>query len=74
MICCLCNGEIERKYTPDGKMYWDKGNNPYPVKGKSKYNSKRCCDKCNMEKVIPARIALANTQRYIQMMNKGDRK
>lgn len=42
--CCLCHQKF--------KGY---GNNPYPLvtdKGA------RCCDKCNYEKVIPARIAL----------------
>lgn len=41
-ICCLC-GE---KYT-----HW--GNNPWPL---AKDANDICCDKCNAEKVIPARI------------------
>ena len=42
--CCLCGGEYTR---------W--GNNPYPLCNKDDYSS-RCCDKCDTEKVIPARI------------------
>lgn len=34
------------------KEYSGWGNNAEPV------NSGRCCDKCNTEKVIPARLAL----------------
>ena len=38
--CCIC-----------GETYEGYGNNPFPVKDYGK-----CCDKCNLEKVIPARI------------------
>lgn len=38
--CCICGKEI-RGY----------GNNPYPVK-----NYGKCCDKCNIEVVIPERL------------------
>ena len=41
--CSLCGGP----YT-----HW--GNNPYPLKD----ISERCCDKCNHEKVLPARMNL----------------
>ena len=37
--CCLCGGEFEGY-----------GNNPAPLK-----DSGECCDRCNAEKVIPAR-------------------
>ena len=41
MKCCLCEKEILIVGT------WRDGNNAMPLaKG-------RCCDKCNMEKVIP---------------------
>ena len=50
MKCCLCKKEIEKLYTPNGEMYWDKGNNAFPLK------SGRCCDECNNNKVIPARL------------------
>ena len=47
MKCCICGEEI--------KGY---GNNPWPV-GYDVYSEEdRCCDKCNFEYVIPARIAL----------------
>lgn len=41
-VCCIC-----------GKEFTGWGNNPYPV---VKTEDARCCDKCNDEKVIPARI------------------
>ena len=41
--CCIC-----------GKVFKGWGNNPYPV---VKDEDARCCDDCNMEFVIPARIA-----------------
>jgi hypothetical protein len=44
MKCSICNNEIEIKGT------WKSGNNAYPI------NDGRCCDKCNSEKVIPARF------------------
>lgn len=50
MKCCLCDGEIEKKFTPEGKIYWDEGNNAQPLK------EGRCCDLCNNTKVFPARL------------------
>jgi hypothetical protein len=41
--CCLCGGG-----------YTFTGNNPYPV---SKNPNDKCCDTCNSDKVIPARLA-----------------
>lgn len=38
--CCIC-----------GKVFIGWGNNPYPIK-----KDGVCCDSCNHEKVIPARI------------------
>ena len=38
--CCLCGGEFEGY-----------GNDPTPLK-----ESGECCDRCNAEKVIPARF------------------
>lgn len=43
MKCCLCGKEIT-----------DFGNNPWPLRNDV---DDRCCDDCNMEKVIPARLA-----------------
>ena len=40
-ICCIC-----------GKEFEGYGNNPYPLK-----NEGECCDKCNTNFVIPARLA-----------------
>jgi len=50
MKCSICNEEIKKQYTPEGKMYWDQGNNAEPV------NEGRCCNDCNMSVVIPVRI------------------
>lgn len=41
-ICCIC-----------GKPFTGWGNNPYPV---VKTDGAECCDECNLEKVVPARI------------------
>ena len=38
--CCIC-----------GKFFVGYGNNPYPVK-----ESGVCCNECNANKVIPARL------------------
>lgn len=41
--CCLC-----------GNTFAGSGNNPWPL---SKTLGERCCDECNAQKVIPARIS-----------------
>lgn len=46
-VCCIC-----------GKEFEGYGNNPWPI-GNDVYSEEdRCCDKCNLDYVIPARIAL----------------
>lgn len=55
MKCCICKKDIEMKYTPDGELYWDKGNNPYPV---TDALESRCCDSCNQSVVVPLRLSL----------------
>ena len=50
MKCCICKKEIEKQYTPKGKIYWDQGHNAEPVK------IGRCCNNCNKTVVIPARL------------------
>ena len=57
MKCCLCGKEIEKKYSPDGKLVWDQGNNAQPLK------NGRCCDKCDMTKVIPTRLRMIQEAR-----------
>lgn len=42
MRCCIC-----------GKTFKGFGNNPYPVKTNPE---DRCCDTCNWDFVIPARL------------------
>ena len=44
MKCCICGKKVEG---------W--GNSPWPV---STEKEARCCDKCNMDKVIPARMKM----------------
>lgn len=39
--CCFCGGEY---------IHW--GNNPEPIG----HWPERCCDPCNLERVIPARL------------------
>lgn len=53
MQCSICYKEIPKQYTPEGVMYWDKGNNAEPV-----VKEGRCCDECNNTVVIPARMGL----------------
>lgn len=45
MKCCLCNKEIPIE--PNG---WSEGNNAQPLR------EGRCCNACNIMKVIPARL------------------
>lgn len=44
--CCICGKEVEQF-----------GNNPYPLCDKDDYDS-RCCNECDQDKVIPARIMM----------------
>lgn len=44
MKCCFCNRVIKKVGN------WDQGNNAEPL-----YPG-RCCDSCNNERVIPARL------------------
>ena len=52
--CSICSGYIEPLKDEDGIVVWEHGNNAQPV------NDGRCCDKCNWETVIPARIYESN--------------
>lgn len=45
--------------------YTGRGNNPYPLRRK-----RRCCDDCNTNKVMPARInKLLSSQQQNMMVN-----
>lgn len=46
--CCICGKECENQW----------GNNPYPL---SKNENDRCCDECNMQYVIAARMLHLNS-------------
>jgi len=48
--CVICKGSIEPDKTPDGKVYWEGGNNAEPVA------DGRCCNKCDNTVVLPARF------------------
>ena len=51
MKCSICKKEIVKE--PNG---WDSGNNAWPI------NDGRCCNDCNLTKVIPARLARDNNR------------
>ena len=53
MNCSLCNNEIDKQYTAEGVMFWDKGHNPQPVLPDA---NARCCSTCNDTVVILARV------------------
>ena len=46
MKCCLCKEEIGK-----ANSAWVSGNNAWPLS-----DDGRCCDKCNIMLVMPARI------------------
>jgi len=48
--CCLCG----KKMKPGE---W--GNNPEPIKP---YSEGTCCDECNLDKVLPARLKALNDE------------
>jgi hypothetical protein len=48
--CSICKGDIEQQRNEEGVVYWAAGHNAAPV------NDGRCCDTCNAEIVIPARL------------------
>ena len=52
MKCVICSSKIEPHYNSKGKVIWTEGHNPEPITSHG-----RCCDKCNSDIVIPARIA-----------------
>lgn len=49
--CCIC-----------GKIFKGWGNDPWPVKEEG-----QCCDKCNLDKVLPARL-----QRLVEKENNSE--
>lgn len=54
MECSICKEEIP------SRGGWDQGNNAEPV------NDGRCCDDCDWNVVIPARIAEMRKVQYIK--------
>ena len=65
--CVFCGRFLCSLASRNGKHYirLDEGNNPSPVKERG-----RCCDKCNLEVVIPHRIRLLN--RLSKVERSGD--
>ena len=59
MKCAICECEIEKKFTPDGVMYWDKGEDGWPVV------DGRVCGICYHDYVIPRRLGLIYEQDYM---------
>ena len=53
MKCCLCNDEIKKEPISG----WAQGNNAEPVK------IGRCCNICNLTKVLPARLKRFKNQK-----------
>ena len=60
IICCICNDIIKPLMSNDvpPQIIWDKGNNAEPVK------TGRCCDKCNLTEVLPARLQSINKEEF----------
>ena len=56
MECAICKEEIP------SRGGWDQGNNAEPV------NDGRCCDDCNWNVVIPARMNIL----YLEELTHGD--
>ena len=50
MNCSICRDEIQ----PQPVSGWDEGHNPWPIQDKG-----RCCEECNSELVVPARLTMA---------------
>ncbi len=56
MNCDICGNPIDIHYDKKGEAYWTEGHNARPVV------NGRCCDRCNAEVVIPARIKKYNEE------------
>jgi len=50
MNCSICKNTIQ----PQPVSGWDKGHNPWPLR-----DSGRCCEECNSELIVPARLTIA---------------
>tara|TARA_R100001443_G_scaffold7067_1_gene16220 strand:+ start:2136 stop:2339 length:204 start_codon:yes stop_codon:yes gene_type:complete len=48
--CCICSKYIEPLRNAKGEIVWEYGHNADPVK------EGRCCEQCNFEAVLPARM------------------
>ena len=53
--CCICNKPVDENLAPDGTVYWNQGNNPWPYK-----TDGVCCDACNWRWVVPLRMSMHN--------------
>jgi hypothetical protein len=55
--CGLCSGYIEPLRSPTtGEVVWEGGHNALPIA------DTRCCNECNVHRVIPARIDQLNSR------------
>jgi hypothetical protein len=53
--CVICKGSIEPDKTPDGQVYWEGGHSAQPIA------DGRCCNNCNDNVVLTARLKQTNT-------------
>ena len=51
MMCIICRGPIEPHVNAEGVIYWTEGHSAEPI------GEGRCCNRCNADIVLPARIA-----------------
>lgn len=58
--CSICGGHIHLHRDENGKVYWEHGHNAQPI------TNGRCCDTCNRDVVIPARINRIRQRRPIR--------
>ena len=62
MVCCICQESIKPKYLGKDKggedYYWYEGENPEPIESFTNEKGERnsCCNECNANIVIPARM------------------
>ena len=53
MKCCVCTQDIDVEEDVKGKIVWDQGHSPDPVRDEG-----RCCTWCNNNLVVPLRIRM----------------
>tara|TARA_R100000700_G_C3095315_1_gene94804 strand:+ start:142 stop:366 length:225 start_codon:yes stop_codon:yes gene_type:complete len=64
--CVICKKIIEPDRDKDGHIYWHGGHNPAPI-----HDSGYCCERCNREEVIPARLTEIKLQLHSKRGDNG---